>query len=135
MEFLKDYLPIILIAVIVFSLAAIYLADTLHKPKEEQIEELKNWLRYLVWEAEEYFGSKTGQLKLAMVYNLAVKQFPWIAYVMTYEEFDEKYVKEALKWLEDQLSKNPKALDLLRSSMLAKGLNVSDLDKKYSEGK
>lgn len=113
MDFLKAYLPMILIAVIVFSLAAIYLADTMHKPKEEQIEELKKWLRWLVWQAEDYFGSKTGQLKLAYVYNLAVKQFPWIAYVMTYEEFDEKYVKEALKWLEEQLSKNPNIKALL----------------------
>ena len=115
MDFLKAYLPMILIAVIIFSLAAIYLADTMHKPKDEQIEELKKWLRYLVWQAEDYFGSKTGQLKLAMVYNLAVKQFPWIAYVMTYEEFDEKYVKEALKWLEKQLSENPAVRTLLEN--------------------
>ena len=115
MDFLKAYLPMILIAVIIFSLAAIYLADTMHKPKEEQIEELKKWLRYLVWEAEKYFGSKTGQLKLAYVYNLAVKQFPWIAYVMTYEEFDEKYVKEALKWLEEQLSRNEAVKALLEN--------------------
>ena len=115
MDFLKAYLPMILIAVVVFSLAAIYLADTMHKPKEEQVEELKKWLRWLVYEAEEYFGSKTGQLKLAYVYNLAVKQFPWIAYVMTYEEFDEKYVKEALKWLEEQLSKNPNIRALLEN--------------------
>ena len=115
MDFLKAYLPMILIAVVVFSLAAIYLADTMHKPKEEQLEELKKWLRWLVWQAEEYFGSKTGQLKLAMVYHLAVKQFPWIAYVMTYEEFDEKYVKEALKWLEEQLSKNPNIKALLEN--------------------
>ena len=115
MDFLKAYLPMILIAVIIFSLAAIYLADTMHKPREEQIEELKKWLRYLVWQAEEYFGSKTGQLKLAMVYNLAVKQFPWIAYIMTYEEFDEKYVKEALKWLEKQLSDNPAVKTLLEN--------------------
>ena len=115
MDFLKAYLPMILIAVIIFSLAAIYLADTMHKPKEEQIEELKKWLRYLVYQAEEYFGSKTGQLKLAMVYNLAVKQFPWISYIMTYEEFDEKYVKEALKWLEKQLSDNPAVKALLEN--------------------
>lgn len=115
MDILKAYLPMILIAIIIFSLAAIYLADTMHKPKEEQIEELKKWLRWLVWEAEEYFGSKTGQLKLAYVYNLAVKQFPWIAYIMTYEEFDEKYIKEALKWLEEQLSKNPNIKALLEN--------------------
>ena len=126
MDFLKAYLPMILIAVVVFSLAAIYLADTMHKPKEEQIEELKKWLRWLVWQAEEYFGSKTGQLKLAYVYNLAVKQFPWIAYVMTYEEFDEKYVKEALKWLEEQLSKNPNIKALLENENRTKLVKGED---------
>ena len=130
---MDKYVVIICLAALILLITGFYIYEVSKKPKDEQLEELKKWLRYLVWEAEEYFGSKTGQLKLAMVYNLAVKQFPWIAYIMTYEEFDQKYVKEALKWLEDQLSKNPKALDLLRSSMLAKGLNVSDLDKKYLE--
>lgn len=107
MEFLKAYLPMILIAVIVFSLAAIYVADTAKKPKEGQLKELEKYLRYLVWQAEEYFGSKTGQLKLAFVYYSAVEKFPWIAEIMTYEEFDEKYVKGALKWLKKQLDENP----------------------------
>ncbi|MBO7452077.1 MAG: hypothetical protein J6U54_17250 [Clostridiales bacterium] len=129
---MDKYVVIICLAALILLIAGFYIYEVSKKPKDEQLEELKKWLRYLVWEAEEYFGSKTGQLKLAMVYNLAVKQFPWIAYIMTYEEFDQKYVKEALKWLEKQLSENPKALDLLRSTMLAKGLNVSDLDKKYS---
>ena len=70
-------------------------------------------MRKLVWEAEDYFGSKTGQLKLAYVYNLAVKEFPWIAKYITYEEFDEKFVKEALKWLEKQLAENPAIVKLL----------------------
>ena len=130
---MDKYVVIICLAVLILLIAGFYIYEVSKKPKDEQLEELKKWLRYLVWEAEEYFGSKTGQLKLAMVYHLAVKQFPWIAYIMTYEEFDQKYVKEALKWLEDQLTKNSKALDLLRSTMLSKGLNVSDLDKKYSE--
>lgn len=107
MDFLKANLPLILIVVVIFSLAAIYVVDQLNRTKEEQIQELEKWLRYLVYEAEQYFGSKTGQLKLAYVYNMAVQQFPWIAKFMTYEEFDQKYVKGALKWLEEQLANNP----------------------------
>lgn len=107
MDFLTQNLPLILIALIVFSLAAIYVTDAISKSKEDQIKELEKWLRYLVYEAEQYFGSKTGQLKLAYVYNLAVKQFPWIAKFMTYEQFNEKYVKAALEWLEKQLAENP----------------------------
>jgi len=107
MDFLKANLPLILIIVVIFSLAAIYVVDQLNRTKEEQIQELEKWLRYLVYEAEQYFGSKTGQLKLAYVYNMAVQQFPWIAKFMTYEEFDQKYVKGALKWLEEQLASNP----------------------------
>ena len=132
---MDKYVVIICLAALILLIAGFYIYEVSKKPKDEQLEELKKWLRYLVWEAEEYFGSKTGQLKLARVYNLAVKQFPWIAYIMTYEEFDQKYVKEALKWLEDQLSKNPDALAVLRSGMLSRGLYVGDLDKKYSEEK
>ena len=112
MDFLTQNLPIILIAVIVFSLAAIYVVDNLNKSKEDQIKELEKWLRYLVFEAEKYFGSQTGQLKLAYVYNLAVKQFPWIAKFMTFEEFDQKYVKAALEWLNKQLAENKAIKDL-----------------------
>lgn len=118
MEFLKAYLPMILIAVIVFSLAAIYVVDMMKKPKEEQLKELEKYLRYLVWQAEEYFGSKTGQLKLAMVYNLAVQKFPWIAEVMTYEEFDQKYVKGALEWLKKQLEENQAVRTLLYKDVI-----------------
>jgi len=107
MDILTANLPLILITLIVFSLAGIYISDTFNKTKEEQIKELEKWLRYIVWESEQLFGSKTGQLKLARVYNLAVKQFPWIAKFMTYEEFDQKYVKGALDWLNEQIAKNP----------------------------
>lgn len=130
---MDKYVVIICLAALILLIAGFYIYEVSKKPKDEQIEALKYWLRKLVLEAEEYFGSKTGQLKLAYVYNLAVQQFPWISYVMTYEEFDQKYVKEALKWLEKQLAENPEARSLLRSSMLAKGLYIGDLDDKYED--
>ena len=106
MDYVKTIIPMTLIAVVIFSLAAIYLVDYFKKPKEQQIEDLEKFLRYLVYKAEELYGSKTGQLKLAYVYNLAVQQFPWIAYFMTYDEFNEKYVKAALDWLKEQVNNN-----------------------------
>lgn len=109
---MDKYITIICLTVVILVLAGYYIYGISKKPKEEQLEALKLWLRAAVYEAEEYFGSKTGQLKLAYVYKLAVTQFPWIAEYITYEEFDEKYVKAALKWLEKQLE-NPAISKLL----------------------
>ena len=114
---MDKYVVLVSLAVLILLLAGFYLYGVSKKPKEEQIEELEKFLRYLVYEAEKYFGSKTGQLKLAYVYNMAVKQFPWIAYVMTYEEFDEKFVKAALEWLKKQLSENPRMQEVLDGSI------------------
>ncbi|MBP5596976.1 MAG: hypothetical protein J6Y02_16450 [Pseudobutyrivibrio sp.] len=110
---MDKYLVIICLAAVILLLSGFYIYGISKKPKEEQLEALKFWLRKLVWEAEDYFGSKTGQLKLAYVYNMAVKEFPWIAKYMSYEEFDEKFVKEALKWLEKQLAENPAIKQLI----------------------
>ena len=110
---MDKYLVIISLAIVIILLAGYYIYGISKKPKEEQLEALKFWLRKAVYEAEKYFGSKTGQLKLAHVYNLAVTQFPWIAEYITYEEFDDKYVKAALKWLEKQLAENPAIVKLL----------------------
>lgn len=111
-----DNLVILCMAVVIALLSGYciygYISELSEKPKEEQLEALKYWLRKTVWEAEKYFGSKTGQLKLAHVYNLAVTQFPWIAEHISYEEFDKKYVGAALKWLE-KIASNPSIKELM----------------------
>ena len=73
--------------------------------KETKIANIKQWLKFAVIEAEKALGSGTGQLKLRYVYDLAVKQFPWIVTLVTFEIFSG-WVDEALDWMRDQLKQN-----------------------------
>jgi len=73
--------------------------------KETKIANIKQWLKFAVVEAEKALGSGTGQLKLRYVYDLAVKQFPWIVTLVTFEIFSG-WVDEALDWMKDQLKQN-----------------------------
>lgn len=73
--------------------------------KETKIANIKQWLKLAVVEAEKALGSGTGQLKLRYVYDLAVKQFPWIVTLVTFEVFSG-WVDEALDWMREQLKQN-----------------------------
>lgn len=73
--------------------------------KETKIANIKQWLKLAVVEAEKALGSGTGQLKLRYVYDLAVKQFPWIVTLVTFEIFSG-WVDEALDWMREQLKQN-----------------------------
>lgn len=75
------------------------------KSKNQKIEALKEWLKYAVTYAEKMLGSGTGQLKLREVYDMALKQFPWLPKLISFELFS-KYVDDALVWMRDQLEKN-----------------------------
>ena len=74
-------------------------------PTEQQILNFQEWLKWAVAEAERQLGSGTGQLKLRLVYNMAVDKFPWITKLVTFEEFS-MWVDEALLWLNKQLESN-----------------------------
>lgn len=62
------------------------------------------WLKYAVTEAEKMLGGGTGQLKLRLVYDWFVKQFPAVAAVVPFRVFSA-WVDVALdtmkKWLDD----------------------------------
>lgn len=73
--------------------------------EEKKIANIKQWLKYAVVEAEKFLGGKTGQLKLRYVYDLAVKQFPWIVTLVTFEVFSG-WVDEALEWMKVQIQQN-----------------------------
>lgn len=76
---------------------------------EKKIACVKEWLKLGVIEAEKALGGGTGQLKLRYVYDLAVKQFPWLVTLVTFEIFSG-WVDEALDWMREQLKQN-KAID------------------------
>ena len=83
-------------------------------PKEKKIANIKEWLKYAVVEAERELGSGTGQLKLRMVYDMAVKQFPFIVQLIPFDTFS-KWVDEALDWMRSQLAENKAAQSYVES--------------------
>lgn len=70
-----------------------------------RIKTVKQWLKYAVAEAERYFGSKTGKLKLQYVYNCFAEKFTVISSFITFQVFS-KWVDTALETLNDWLSTN-----------------------------
>lgn len=74
------------------------------QPTSEQIENIKKWLLYAVTEAETALGKKTGQLKLHMVYDMAIEKFDWLSFI-PFALFAE-WVDEALVSMRDMLDKN-----------------------------
>ena len=82
-------------------------------PTSKQISNFKEWLKWAVTEAEKELGSGTGQLKLRLVYDMAISEFSWIARLITFEEFSE-WVDEALLWLNNQLESNKAVSDIVK---------------------
>lgn len=104
------FLIIVLIAVLIFVIS--WIRDFIRKPPEMQIENIKEWLKYACFEAEMALGSGTGQLKLRMVYNLAIKNFSFLSKIISFEVFS-RWVDEALEWVNKQLDSNPNVKNLL----------------------
>lgn len=98
-------LPLIclLVALLVCLGAVVY--NFIMLPPSGKKEALKEWLKWAVTVAEKEYGGKTGQLKLRYVWELALKQFPWLVRFVTFDEFS-LYVDEALEWLKGQLESN-----------------------------
>ena len=90
---------IVLIAVIIEITAFAKLS------RKKKVENIKEWLKLTVVEAEKTLGGGTGQLKLRYVYNQAVAHFPWIASLVSFETFSA-WVDEALDWMKEQLEQN-----------------------------
>ena len=83
-------------------------------PKDKKIANIKEWLKFAVVDAEKELGSGTGQLKLRMVYNMAVKQFPFIVQLIPFDTFSG-WVDEALDWMRCQLAENKAAKEYVES--------------------
>ena len=68
---------------------------------------LIEWLVDKVGDAEAYFGSETGQLKLRSVYNVFVQNRPILAFFISFDKFRD-YVDAALEKFNQMLSDNGK---------------------------
>ena len=109
-------IPIEVIVTIVFCLIALGIGifKFIKMTKEQKIQNVKEWLKWAVSEAEKELGTGTGQLKLRKVYNLAVQQFPWIVSFVSFNTFSA-WVDDALIWMDEQLSKNARISEYVGS--------------------
>lgn len=74
-------------------------------PDKQKQENVREWLKYAVIEAEKQLGSGTGQLKLRKVYDMATTNFPWVIQLVSFAVFSA-WVDEALDWMKIQLKSN-----------------------------
>ena len=93
--FLLHYWPLIIIAILLI----IVIGYSLKK------KNFREWLLFAVIEAEKALGSKTGQIKLRYVYDLAMSRYPIFAKLIPFTIF-EKLVNEALDTFKDILANN-----------------------------
>lgn len=77
----------------------------LKMPTKEQINKVKEWLVFACMEAEKELGSKTGDLKLRMVYDMFLSKFNWLAKVISFDQFS-KIVDESLETFKNLLKLN-----------------------------
>ena len=96
MDFINEYGSVIL-----FVIAAIAeIVAVITEPKK-----IKEWLVWACSEAESSLGSGTGALKLRVVYDLFIKQFPIASRLIPYSMF-QNWTERALlvfkEWLENQ---------------------------------
>lgn len=103
---MNNWLTIIL-SIAALAVFVVKVVQFVRSPSDKQIENLKEWLKLAVAEAEAALGSGTGQLKLRDVYDMAVEKFPWVGEFITFETFST-WVDEALEWMNNQLESNEK---------------------------
>ncbi len=94
----------VILTIIVLSLiGAIY--NFVNLTKEQQMENIKEWLLLACLEAEKALGSKTGRIKLRYVYDLFVARFKFASYFISFEQFS-LMVDEALDTMRDLIESN-----------------------------
>lgn len=113
MDWLIDNWYLIVAAGAVIGTAVFAVRKFLGLPTEQKIANFQEWLKWAVAEAERQLGSGTGQLKLRLVYDMAVEKFPWITKIVTFEEFS-MWVDEALIWLDKQLESNKAVINMIK---------------------
>lgn len=116
MEWLINNWYLVVGALALFLCAVFAVIGFFKLPTDKQIDNLKEWLKLAVTQAEKELGSKTGQLKLRYVYDLAISKFSWVESFLTFEEFSD-YVDEALIWLEAQLESNKAVQNLVKGGV------------------
>lgn len=101
-----DYGWVIFAGVVCVVVAAMIVVGFFRKPRDAQLDTLREWLLWAVMQAERCFGEETGVLKLRWVYDMFVTKFPWLAKVLSFDRF-AALVDEALERMEILLEQQP----------------------------
>ena len=75
------------------------------------IDKIRSWLLWAVTQAEKEFGSGTGKLKLAFVYDMFIAKFPKLQIIIPFKLFSA-LVDQALTVMKEML-KNERILALI----------------------
>lgn len=94
--FLNQYwVEIVLWAIVLWFIA--YVSYLIYN---KRMDKVKEWLFYAVLEAEKFFGSGTGKVKLRYVYDKFVHRYPVFKNFISFEKFSSM-VDVALKEVEE----------------------------------
>lgn len=92
-------------ALAIGAVAALAIRYFIKLPTEDQLNCVREWLLYVVIQAEKEFGSGTGSIKLRWVYDKFVTAFPEIAKFISFDTFSQM-VDKALERMEELLNSN-----------------------------
>jgi hypothetical protein len=111
-KILTDNWALIIGFLAIIACAVVTVIKFYNTPSEKQKLIVKEWLLWAVTKAETELGGGTGQLKLAMVYDLFISKFPAVAKTMPFEMFS-KLVDAALDKMREVLAKNKKIAEIV----------------------
>lgn len=101
-----DNALIALIILLGLCAAGIMICCFLKLSREKQIEMIRQWLLFIVIEAEKELGGGTGAVKLRFVYDKFIKRFKFMSKVISFETFSA-LVDEALETMRFMIQNNP----------------------------
>lgn len=102
MNFLINNCYLIIIAAVIIFIVGRYIYKFFNKPTEEQMNNLREWLKWAVAYAEKTLGSGTGHLKLRYVYDMFIDKFWYLSKIVSFDVFSE-LVDRALDEMENLL--------------------------------
>lgn len=107
MEYIINNWPFIILLLSVVVIAVVAVVSFFQKPTPQQIQQIQEWILYLVIEAERQFGSKMGKVKLRYVYDKFLERFDYLGKIISFDKFSE-LVDKALSTMKDMISQNDK---------------------------
>lgn len=115
MNILMENWALIVVAIGVIALVVVGVWYFFALPTNKQKEKVKQWLLWAVVKAETELGANTGQLKLAMVYDLFLSKFPTLSKFLSFATFS-KLVDSALDKMKEIISTNATVSKLIESN-------------------